>query len=106
MSERARRWMWRAGLLLLWTGTAYYLVLGGQYNVFDVSEMEAARAASTTRVDRLSVRLDSLVHRGDSLESVPAAIERVAREEYGLLRDGEILVRFVRPAAPERELDE
>ena len=43
------------------------------------------------RLDSLIVRTDSLVQRGDSLESDPLAIERAAREEHGLIRDGEVV---------------
>jgi cell division protein FtsB len=48
--------------------------------------VEEARA----EVDRLRARRDSLLH--DS-----ATIERVARERYGLIRDGERLYRFADP---------
>ena len=71
------------------------------YSVFDVRMLEDQRDSVTARIDDLIARTDSLVHRGDSLANVPAAIERVARERYGLLRDGEVLVRFkTRPAEP------
>ena len=38
---------------------------------------------------------DSLEAWADSLESVPAVIEKVARERYGFIRDGEHLFRFI-----------
>jgi hypothetical protein len=37
---------------------------------------------------------------------VPAAIERVAREKYGLLRDGELLVRFKSRSVEPTEVDD
>jgi cell division protein FtsB len=107
MRESVRRLGFRGILAFLWTATAYYLVFGGMFSVFDVRAMEESREQAITRIDRLVARTDSLVHRGDSLEAVPAAIERVAREEFGLVRDGEILVRFVPPrVAGGPELDE
>ena len=40
-------------------------------------------------------------------EHLHSAIERVAREEFGLVRDGEILVRFVPPRDVDKaELDD
>jgi cell division protein FtsB len=35
--------------------------------------------------------------RADSLATDSAALERIAREYYGLIRDGERLYRFVEP---------
>jgi len=107
MRESMRRAGFRGILVLLWSATAYYLVFGGMYSVFDVGAMERSRDEAVARIDRLVARTDSLVHRGDSLATVPAAIERVAREEFGLVRDGEILVRFVPPRDGEKaELDD
>ena len=94
MSERFHRFGSRALLLVLWFGAGYYLVFGGMYSVFDIDELSDRRDATISRIDSLIARTDSLVHRGDSLASEPAAIERVAREELGLIRDGELLIRF------------
>ena len=101
MPERAGRLGLQVLLLLLWVGAAYHMVFGGMYSVFDVRSLEEQRDSATARIDGLIARTDSLVHRGDSLATVPAAIERVAREKYGLLRDGELLVRFRARSAPE-----
>jgi len=94
MSERWRRWGFRAlvgGMLLL---GAYYALFGGVYSVFDMRDMRAERAALVERLDSLIARTDSLAQRGDSLESDPLAIEREAREEHGLIGENEVVVRF------------
>jgi len=94
MREPVRRWGFRllvAGLLLL---AGYYVLFGGVYSVFDIRDLEGERADVVRRLDSLIVRTDSLTQRGDSLESDPLSIERVAREEHGLIRDGEVAVRF------------
>ncbi len=94
MSERVRRWGFRglvAGLLLL---AGYYALFGGVYSVFDMRGMRAERKALVSRLDSLIARTDSLAQRGDSLASDPLAIEREAREEHGLIKDGEIVFRF------------
>jgi cell division protein FtsB len=99
MSERVRRWGFRgvvAGLLLL---AGYYAVFGGVYSVFDMRGMKAERRALVSRLDSLIARTDSLAQRGDSLASDPLAIEREAREEHGLIKDGEIVFRFHPPEA-------
>jgi len=50
--------------------------------------------------DSVSQRADSVQAWADSLESDTLAIQRVAREEHGMIREGEIMYRFV-PAAPD-----
>ena len=39
--------------------------------------------------------MEGLRARADSLENDPAAVERLAREQYGMIREGEVLYRFV-----------
>jgi cell division protein FtsB len=85
------------GLLLL--GAGYFAVFGGDYDVFELRRIRSERTAEEQRaadtraeVERLHARRDSLLH--DS-----ATIERVARERYGMIRDGERLYRFADPPA-------
>jgi cell division protein FtsB len=86
------------GFVLL-LGAAYFAVFGGDYDLFELRRVRAERAAEEARatgtradVDRLRARRDSLLH--DS-----ATIERVARERYGMIRDGERLYRFAETPA-------
>ena len=95
MRERLRRWGYRATVGLLFGIGAYYATFGGVYSAFDIRDMEHDRAVLQDSVYRLETVTDSLVQRGDSLVSNPIAIERVAREEHGFLRDGELRVRFL-----------
>ena len=101
MHERIKRLGRRATV----TGFAmigiHYLLLGGVYSVGDIGSMKADHAVLVERVDFLVSLTDSLVQRGDSLVANPEAIERVAREEYGFVRDGELLVRFVPRSEPD-----
>ena len=118
MGERLRRYTFRALLALLWAGVAYYLLFGGVYSVLDIAKLKQQRREAVSRIDSLIVTTDSLMQRGDSLASDPLAVERTAREEYGFIRDGEVIVRFREPwaepsdagerlsPAPAKELDE
>ena len=79
------------GLLLV---AVYYALFGGEYSLF---ELNAARAAvETERADLADVRgqIDSLSAWADSLEEDSATVERIARERFGMIRDGETLYRF------------
>ena len=95
MRERIKRIGRRLAVAALVVSGAYYGLFGGVYDVFDMHAMQVDQSALVTRVDSLISLTDSLVHRGDSLLTNPEAIERVAREEYGFVRDGENLVRYV-----------
>ena len=79
------------GLLLV---AVYYALFGGEYSLF---ELNAARAAvETERGDVVEVRrrIDSLAAWADSLREDSATLERIARERFGMIRDGETLYRF------------
>jgi len=101
MRERLRRWGFRAFVALLAGVGAYYATFGGVYSAFDIRAMEHDREVLQDSVFRLETVTDSLVQRGDSLVADPLAIERVAREEHGYLRDGELRVRFLPGGAAE-----
>jgi len=95
MGERMKRLGYKLAVAGLVLSGAYYALYGGVYSVMDIRSMRSDRADLIGSVDSLVSLTDSLVQRGDSLVSNPEAIERVAREEYGFVKDGELLVRFV-----------
>lgn len=73
---------------------AYYAVFGGEHSLLDVRRTHAELAVAAAELDRLRVSNDSLRALVDSLETDPAMLERLARERFGLIRDGEVLYRF------------
>ena len=73
---------------------AYYAVFGGEYSLLDVRRARAELVVAAAELDRLRVANDSLRVLVDSLETDPAMLERLARERFGLIRDGEVLYRF------------
>ena len=82
------------GLLLL---AAYYAVFGGEYSIFEVRRARADVEAARAELAELEERIDSLRARADSLEHDPATLERIARERFGMIREGETLYRFAHP---------
>ncbi len=104
MGERMKRLGYRLAIAGFVLSGAYYGLYGGVYSVMDIRSMQTERADLIEAVDSLVSLTDSLVQRGDSLATDPAAIERVAREEYGFVKDGELLVRFV-PGSEGAETD-
>jgi cell division protein FtsB len=79
------------GLLLL---SVYYAVFGGQFSVFDVHDARDEISGLSEELDQLRVENDSMRSWVESLESDPAVLERVAREEIGMIMPGERLYRF------------
>lgn len=76
---------------------AYYALFGGEYSVFEVRRTHARIAAQRAELERLRGVIDSLRARADSLENDPRVLERIARERWGMIRDGEVLYRFAEP---------
>src|SRR5688572_21700034 len=84
--------------VLFWAvvvGAVFYAFQGGQYGTDDI-------LAQRKRAARLRAAIDSLRHEVDSLGAVKKSIltdaavqERIAREEFGMVRgDKELLYRF------------
>ena len=86
------RWILASVFVL---GAAYFALFGGDYGYFDLRRFEKERAREQARLHALRLELDSLRALTDSLEQDSATLERIAREKYGLIRDGEKLYRFV-----------
>lgn len=97
-----------AGRLLigsLFLAAVYYAVFGGEYSVFELRATRADVEVTRERLAEVEARIDSLRAWADSLENDPATIERVAREDFGMIRDGETLYRFVEADPDGREAD-
>lgn len=75
----------------------YFALFGGEYSVFELREARDALAAERARVAELERQLDSLEAWRDSLLNDPATLERIARERFGMIREGETLYRFAEP---------
>lgn len=91
------------GLLLL---AAYFALFGGEYSVFEVRSARASVKVEQTRLLEVEAQIDSLRQWADRLESDPVTIERIAREEFGMVREGETLYRFAEPGSGARATPE
>jgi len=81
----------------------YYALFGGEYSVFEVRKARADRAVAEAQLTELRSELEGLRGRVEALETDPAALERIAREKFGMIRDGELLYRMVPEPLPEVE---
>jgi cell division protein FtsB len=78
----------------------WFAVEGGEYGTRDLLSRRARRERLELEVARLQTVVDSLKAEVRAMEQDPATIERVAREEYGMVKgDRELLYRFAEDAA-------
>ena len=72
-------------------------VWGGEYGTADWITIRRQLADERATVAALRIELDSLAKLANDLETNPIVQERVAREQFGVIRDGEVLYRVVPP---------
>jgi cell division protein FtsB len=78
------------GVLLAWV-----VVFSGEYSTFDWLTLRRQLRGERRAVEDLHATLDSLRRLAHDLETDPVAQERAAREQFGMIRDGELLYRLV-----------
>ena len=97
--------MKRIVLALVALAALAFAVQGGEYGTTDLLRQRARRRALVAQIDTLQRQVDSLRVWKRALTSDPAVQERIAREEFGMVRgDKELLYRFAEPdtGAPPR----
>ena len=89
--------MTRQGLAGIGGGVVLLLVavLAGEYSTIDWLKLRQQLNEERDSVETLRVQIDSLARIARALENDPATQERAAREQFGLIRNGEILYRIV-----------
>ena len=75
----------------------YYAVFGGEYSLLQLRRARAEIEAQEKELAALNWTLDSLRAWVDSLQNDSATLERLAREKFGLIREGEVLYRLAVP---------
>ena len=70
-------------------------VFAGEYSTVDWLKLRHQLAVERDTMQALKGAVDSLRHVVNALENDAATQERVAREQFGMIRDGEILYRIV-----------
>ena len=89
----------RAVLALAAIGVVYFAVQGGEWGTFDLVRQRTRLARVHHELDSLKHELDSLKKYKTMVESDPVTQERIAREEFGMVKGNkELLYRFTEPA--------
>ena len=78
-----------AGLLVV--GGIVFGALGGEYSTLNWWQLKRQVREQEVSIAALRVAIDSLAIRATMLETDSATQEKVAREKFGMIRDGEML---------------
>jgi len=94
-----KRLLVAAGLL----AALIFAIEGGEYGTRDLMRQKQRRARLALAIDSAQHVVDSLKRYKKRLETDPALQERIAREEFGLVRgDKELLYRIAEPDSGKR----
>jgi len=86
-----KRFVWWVLIL----GALFFAVQGGEYSTRDLFVLQSKTRKLTHEVDSLQRQVDSLGRFLKLVKTDSATQERIAREEFGMVRgDKEILYRF------------
>ncbi|HIF37785.1 MAG TPA: septum formation initiator family protein [Gemmatimonadetes bacterium] len=86
--------------LIVWSLLAfsiYIVIFGGEYSVFEVRRVREEQNQLMQQLSDLQAENDSLKGWVQTLEFDSATIEKIARESFGFIRDGETLYRVTQP---------
>lgn len=75
----------------------YFALQGGEYSTYDLYRQRHREAMLSRAIDSLERDVDSLRTLKRMIETDPATQERIAREDFGMIRDRELLFRFLDP---------
>ena len=88
----------RIAIALAVVAVTVFAVQGGEWGTFDLLSQRKRMAQLTASVDSLQRVVDSLKVYRKLLDTDPALQERIAREEFGMVRGNkELLYRFAEP---------
>ena len=75
----------------------YFALQGGEYSTYDLFRQRNREQTLTRVIDSLQRDVDSLRTLKRLIETDAATQERIAREQFGMIRDNELLFRFIDP---------
>ncbi len=79
-------------------GAIVFAIQGGEYGTWDLVRQRSKRERLEARIDSLTRIVDSLEQRKRAIRTDAAVQERIAREEFGMVKgEKELLYRFAEP---------
>jgi cell division protein FtsB len=103
-ARTTRERLTRLGVAVVVLAALVFAVQGGEYGTTDLWRQKQRRARLLRSIDSLQQTVDSLKRYKHRLQTDPALQERIAREEFGMVRGNkELLYRFAEPADTTRD---
>ena len=90
-SSRLRRWLVVTALV----GAAAFALGGGTYTTLDLFKLKSQLKEEQEAITQLKSDIDSLTRAAQAAEHDPRTQERLARDQFGMIRSGEYLYRIV-----------
>jgi cell division protein FtsB len=75
-------------------GAALFGLFGGEFGTFDWLELRRQEREEREAIERLTAEVDSLRRFARRLETDRRLVEQIARENFGMIRQGEFLYRI------------
>ena len=89
------------GKIILWlvvAGAVLFAIQGGEYSTMDLWKQRQRKIRLQAETDSLTREVDSLRQAARMIQTDRATQERIAREQFGMVRgDKEIVYRFDEP---------
>jgi cell division protein FtsB len=93
----SRQRLWRLVWIAGGVAAAWFAVQGGEYGTLDLVRQHRDQKRLTREIDSLTRVVESLKVYKQKVLTDPATQERIAREEFGMVRGKELLYRFAEP---------
>jgi cell division protein FtsB len=81
-------------MLAVLGGSALYAIFGGEYSTLNWLELRRQEREEQAMIDQLTTEVDSLKRYAKAVSTDRKLQERLAREEFGMIRKGEFLYRL------------
>jgi cell division protein FtsB len=87
------------GALVL-LGAVVFALAGGEYGTLDWLELRREEQQEQRTIEELQAEVDSLRRYAHAVETDRRVMERLARENFGMIRKGEFLYRLEADTVP------
>jgi cell division protein FtsB len=91
--DRVRRSVW----IIVIAAAIWFAIQGGEYGTMDLYRQHRQRTRLVREIDSIGHLVDSLKRYKQRVLTDPKTQERIAREEFGMVRGKELLYRIAEP---------
>jgi cell division protein FtsB len=81
--------------IVVLVGAALFGLFGGEYGMFDWLDLRRQEREERAAIERLTVEVDSLTRYAKQVQTDRKLLERLARDNFGMIRKGEYVYRIV-----------